>query len=211
MDDLLKSLQESIFKGQAEDAVKFTRQALEKKIPAGEILEKGMISAMEKIGEEFSQGMAYIPDLLVAARAMSAGMEILRGELVKGGVEPKGKVLLGTVFGDVHDIGKNLVKMTLEGAGFQVIDLGTDVSADKFIDAHRQHRPDLIGLSALLSTTMNHMAEIIQKVRQVDPSARFMVGGAPIRQDFADKMKADGYAADAPTAVKKAKEILGLG
>jgi 5-methyltetrahydrofolate--homocysteine methyltransferase len=210
MDDLLKSLQESIFQGQAEDAAKFTRQALEEKISAGEILEKGMIPAMDRIGEEFSKGMAYIPDLLVAARAMSSGMKILRGELVKGGVEPKGKVLLGTVFGDVHDIGKNLVKMTLEGAGFQVIDLGTDVSAEKFAAAYKQHHPDLIGLSALLSTTMNHMGEIIQKVREVNRSAKVIVGGAPIRQEFADKMGANGFAPDAPMAVKKAKEILGI-
>lgn len=211
MASIFISLEDSIYKGKAEEAVQYTRQALEQNILPSLILEKGMIPAMDRIGEDFSKGTAYIPDLLVAARAMSMGMDVLRDALVKQGVEPKGKILIGTVFGDVHDIGKKLVKMTLQGAGFEVIDLGVNVSAEKFVEAYRQHRPNLIGLSALLSSTMNYMGEVVKQVRALDSSAKFMVGGAPIRQVFADKIGANGYAPDAPAAVKKTKEILGMG
>lgn len=210
MDDLLKNLEESIFKGNAKDTLEYTRKALEKNIHPSIILEKGMIPAMDRIGEEFSKGSAYIPDLLVAARAMASGMDALRKAFIKHEVKPKGKIILGTVYGDVHDIGKNLAKMCFEGTGFEVIDLGVDVSSDKFVEAYQKHKPDIIGLSALLSTTVMHMEEIITEVRSFAPNAKFIVGGASVTEAFAKKIGANVYAEDAPTGVKKAKEILGL-
>lgn len=210
MDDILTSLTECIYRGKAEEAASYTSQALKQNLAPGLILEKGMIPAMDRIGEDFSQGLAYIPDLLIAARAMAHGMEALREALIQQGVKSKGKILLGTVFGDVHDIGKKLLKMTMEGAGFQVIDLGINVNAEKFVQVYKEEEPDIIGLSALLSTTMKYMGEVIRQVRQVDNRAKFMVGGAPISQTFADKIGANGYAPNAPGAVKKAKELLGI-
>ncbi len=210
MEDLLKQLEDSVYKGNAKESMQFCQLALEKNIPPGQILEKGMIPAMDRIGDDFSKGLAYIPDLLVAARAMASGMELLRKVLVEHEVPPKGKMVLGTVYGDVHDIGKNLAKMCFEGAGFEVIDLGVDVSSDTFVEAYQKHKPDFMGLSALLSTTVVHMEEIIKKIKSVNPKAKFIVGGAPVTEVFTKKIGADVYAEDAPTGVKKAKEILGL-
>lgn len=210
MDDLLNYLKECIYKGKADEAVQYTTQAMRQNLPPDVILEKGMMTAMDQIGEDFSRGRAFIPDLLVAARAMAQSMETLHEALMEHGVEPKGKILLGAVFGDVHDIGKKLLKMTLEGAGFQVIDLGINVTAEKFLEVCKQEHPDIIGLSALLSTTMNYMGEVIRQVQPVNSQVKFMVGGAPISQAFANKIGAHGYAPDAPSAVKKAKELLGI-
>lgn len=210
MESLLRNIEESIFKGNADEARSFSKQALQKNISPTVILEKGMIPAMDRIGEDFSRGAAYIPDLLVAARAMAAGMDVLREVFVKSGIKPKGKIILGTVFGDVHDIGKNLAKMCFEGIGFEAIDLGVNVSADAFVEAYQMYRPDFIGLSALLTTTVAHMEEIIQKIRSFAPRAKFIVGGAAVTEPFAKKIGADCYAEDAPTGVKKAKEMLGL-
>jgi 5-methyltetrahydrofolate--homocysteine methyltransferase len=210
MDDLLRQLEESIYKGNALEAKQFSQKSLERGVAPTIILEKGMIPAMQRIGEDFSEGVAYIPDLLVSARAMRAGMEILQPAFLKEGVKPKGKIVLGTVFGDVHNIGKDLAKMCFEGAGFQVIDLGIDVSTDRFIEADQEHQPDLIGLSALLTTTLIHMQEIIKAVRLRNPRAKFIVGGAPVTEEFSQKIEADAYAEDAFMGVRKAKNLLGL-
>jgi 5-methyltetrahydrofolate--homocysteine methyltransferase len=165
---------------------------------------------MENLGDRFSRGEAFLPELLLAAETMKASMEVLRPAIVKGGLSPKATMVLGTVEGDIHDIGKNLVKMMFEGAGFKVVDLDINVKADRFLEAYLNEKPDLVGLSALLTTTIGQMEKVIQTIREYDPKAKFIIGGAPITQEFSDKVGADGYARDAGEAVKVGNKILGL-
>ncbi len=166
-----------------------------------------MMPAMEDIGERFSRGEAFIPELIVAAEAMQRGMEALKPRLA-GGERGAGLVVLGTVHGDIHSIGKNLVRMCLEGAGFEVIDIGEDIKTERFVEAYREHRPDILGLSALLSSTMQRIPEVIEAVRSEDSGAVIMVGGAPVTQEFADQAGADGYAPNAFEAARKARELI---
>jgi len=165
---------------------------------------------MSIIGEKFKKNEVYVPEVLIAARAMHAGMDVLKPKLIESGVKNIGKIVMGTVQGDLHDIGKNLVEMMLEGAGFEVIDLGTDVSADKFIEAVKEHQPNIIGMSALLTTTMVNMVEVIKAldVAGLRDKVKIMIGGAPITQNYADQIGADGYSPDAASAVDKAKTFL---
>jgi 5-methyltetrahydrofolate--homocysteine methyltransferase len=176
------------------------------------ILNDGLIGAMGRIGREFKSGQIWAPEVLLAARNMNRGIELLRPLLLKDKVEPKGKIIIGTVKGDIHDIGKNLVRMMMTGAGYEVIDLGTDVPREKFLASIAEHRPDFVGLSALLTTTMLEMKEIIEAVRKTFPNPpRVLIGGAPVTQKFADEIGADGYGEDAIQAVETANRLIASG
>lgn len=204
----LQALNEAVFKGDQQSCVELTKAAVEEGVSADKILNEGLISAMDRIGEGFSKNEIYIPEMLIAARAMKSAMEILEPELVKAGVEPIGKLIIGTAAGDLHDIGKNLVAMMLKGAGFDVIDLGIDVSAEKFIEQAKSTGAQLIGMSSLLTTTMLSMEETIKALKEAGIHAKVIIGGAPVTQAYADKIGADGYAADAAEAVTVAKGLV---
>lgn len=204
----LKVLAEAVMRGDQKKAIEAVTQAIADKMPAKEILEDGLISAMAVVGDKFSRNEVYIPEMLIAARAMKSAVEILEPELVKAGVEPIGKAVVGTVQGDLHDIGKNLVMMMLKGAGFDVIDAGVDVSADQFVEHAKSSGATIVGLSALLTTTMPAMETTVKALRDAGVSTKIMIGGAPITQGYADKIGADGYAADAATAVDVAKTLI---
>jgi 5-methyltetrahydrofolate--homocysteine methyltransferase len=206
-----QELSEAIQKGNAPKAKELTSALLAEKKGAGDVLNKGLLDGMEKIGKRFKANEVYIPEVLIAARAMNQSMEILRPELVKAGVKPIGKILIGTVKGDLHDIGKNLVKMMAQGAGIDVVDLGIDVSADKFAAAAREN-PDAkaVGMSALLTTTMTGMKEVIDRFEKegLRKKVKFMVGGAPLTDQYAKEIGADGYAPDAASAAEKFKAYM---
>ena len=206
LDDISKALQG----GDAEKVSELVRQALQEDIVPKKILEEGLIQGMSIIGEKFKRNEVYVPEVLIAARAMHAGMDVLKPKLTETGVKNIGKVVMGTVKGDLHDIGKNLVKMMLEGAGFEVIDLGVDVSEEKFVEAVKAHQPNIVGMSALLTTTMVNMPEVIKALEAAGlrDKVRVMVGGAPITQNYADQIGADGYSPDAASAADKAKAFL---
>ncbi len=173
------------------------------------ILNEGLIGAMGRIGQEFKSGQLWTPEVLLAARNMNRGIELLRPQLLKDNVAPKGKIVIGTVKGDIHDIGKNLVRMMMTGAGYEVIDLGTDVPREKFLESIAEHHPDFVGLSALLTTTMLEMKEIIQAIRKTFPNPpRVLVGGAPVTQKFADEIGANAYGEDAVQAVEAADRLI---
>ncbi len=207
MQELLPRIKEAVMTGEEEDTSNLVREGLGQGIRPAQILEEAMIPAMEDIGMRFSKGEAYIPELIVAAMAMEAGMEVLKPQL-GGEARGAGKVVLGTVYGDIHTIGKNLVRVCLEVSGFEVVDIGEDIKTESFVEAYREYKPDILGLSALLSSTMQHMPEVIDAVRVADPSALIMVGGAPITQEFADKIGASGFAPNAFDAVLEAKHLL---
>ena len=206
----LNNISESLQRGAAEKVEELVKKALEENLLPKDILENGLIKGMDIIGAKFKKNEVYVPEVLIAARAMHAGMSILRPKLAETGVKNIGKVAMGTVKGDLHDIGKNLVKMMLEGAGFEVIDLGIDVSPDKFVEAVKEHKPNIIGMSALLTTTMVNMAEVIKALEAAGlrDKVKIMIGGAPITQNYADQIGADGYSPDAASAVDKAKTFI---
>ena len=208
--EILASLVESLVEGQDEQVAQLTQKGVQEGLPPLEILNKGLIAGMEVVGRNFKEGEIYVPDVLIAARAMRAGMDILRPLLAESDVPSTGKVILGTVQGDLHDIGKNLVGIMMEGAGFEVIDLGADVSADKFVAAVKEHRPKVVGMSALLTVTMVGMKSVLDSIESqgLRQDVITMVGGAPVTQKFADEIGADGYAHDAVSAVSKVKELL---
>jgi 5-methyltetrahydrofolate--homocysteine methyltransferase len=204
----LKALADAVINGDQNTAVEITKAALEEGTAAKSVLEEGLIAGMDVVGARFKKNEVYIPEVLIAARAMKMAMEILEPELVKAGVEPVGKLLIGTVQGDLHDIGKNLVAMMLKGAGFEVIDLGVDVGPEKFVEQVKAAGAQLVGMSALLTTTMPGMEKTIKALKDAGVSAKIMIGGAPLTQDYADKIGADGYAADAASAVDIAKSLV---
>jgi 5-methyltetrahydrofolate--homocysteine methyltransferase len=206
----LNNISEALQSGRAEKVRELVKQALNEDIIPKKILEEGLIRGMSIIGEKFKKNEVYVPEVLIAARAMHAGMDILKPKLTETGVKNLGKVIIGTVTGDLHDIGKNLVKMMLEGAGFEVIDLGVDVSAEKFVEAVKEHQPNIIGMSALLTTTMVNMVEVIKALEAAGlrDKVKIMIGGAPITQNYADQIGADGYSPDAASAVDKAKTFI---
>ncbi len=206
MEQLLAQLAVCIEKGKVDKAAKhppdmqgqdgaseLTQQALENGITASEILEKALMVGMRRVGDRFAAGKAFIPDLLIAAKAMNAAMAYLKPYFTSGEAQHKGIVILGTVSGDLHDIGKNLVKMVLEGEGWQVVDLGTDVTPERFLTALQENPNALIGLSALLTTTMLNMEPIVQQVKKEFPDTPVFVGGAPLSDEFSRKIGADGY------------------
>ena len=204
----LKALAEAVIRGDQATAVNVTKAALKEKMAPKKILDEGLIAGMDVVGSRFKNNEIYIPEVLIAARAMKMAMEVLEPELVKAGVKPIGRLLIGTVQGDLHDIGKNLVAMMLKGAGFEVIDLGVDVAPEKFAAEAKARGVNLIGMSALLTTTMPGMEKTIKALQQAGVKAKVMVGGAPVTQSFADKIGAQGYAPDAASAVDTAKKLV---
>ena len=209
----LEAIYEAVLNGDAGKTDKEVSAALAAGTPAEDILYKACIPAMEEVGRLFEEGEKFVPEMLISARAMQTGMKLLKPHLAGKDIRTVGKVLVGTVQGDLHDIGKNLVAMMLEGSGFEVVDLGTDVSPAKFVDAVRQHGPHVIGMSALLTTTMPSMVATIEALKEAGlrEQVKVMIGGAPITQDFADKIGADGFAPDASSASRKAKVLVGAG
>ena len=207
---ILNDISSWLQQGRAPKVKACVQQALDEGIPAGEILEQGLLDGMNIIGQKFKNNEVFVPEVLIAARAMTKGIEVLRPHLVADGVEEKGTVVIGTVKGDLHDIGKNLVAMMIESAGFEVIDLGVDVSSDKFIEAVRSN-PDtkIVACSALLTTTMPALRDTVAALNAADfrSKIKVMVGGAPITQEFADEIGADAYTPDAASAAAKAKEL----
>ena len=204
----LKALADAVIRGDQTAAVEITKTALKEGTPAKSVLHDGLIAGMDIIGARFKKNEVYIPEVLIAARAMKMAMEILEPELVKAGVKPIGKFMIGTVQGDLHDIGKNLVAMMLKGAGFEVIDLGVDVGSDKFIERAKATGVQLIGMSALLTTTMPSMEKTLKAIKAAGVPAKVMIGGAPVTQGYASKIGADGYAPDAASAVDVAKKLV---
>lgn len=205
----LKALADAVIKGDQNTAVEITTAALAEGMPAKSVLDDGLIAGMDIIGARFKKNEVYIPEVLIAARAMKMAMAILEPALAKAGVQPIGKCLIGTVQGDLHDIGKNLVAMMLKGAGFDVVDLGVDVDPEKFVEQVKAADANVVvGMSALLTTTMPGMEKTLKALRDSGVSAKIMVGGAPVTQDYADRIGADGYAADAASAVDVAKSLV---
>jgi 5-methyltetrahydrofolate--homocysteine methyltransferase len=204
----LKALAEAVIAGDPNTAVAVTKQAIGEQMSAETILKEGLIAGMEVIGMRFKNNEVYVPEVLMAARAMKMAMQVLEPELVKAGVKPVGKLVIGTVQGDLHDIGKNLVAMMMKGAGFEVIDLGVDVASEKFIERAKATGAQLVGMSTLLTTTMPGLEKTLKAIRSSGLGAKVMVGGAPVTQSYADKIGADGYAPDAATAVDVAKRLI---
>ncbi len=206
MEEIIHKIYEGVLEGNRELVVEGVQQAINAQVPAEKVLKEGMMTAMSEAGKLFEEGEFFVPELLVAARAMQGGMELLKPLLVAEDVDPVGRVVLGTVKGDLHDIGKNLVGMMLEGAGFEVTDLGTDVEADAFVEAVKSSGAQILGMSALLTTTMSNMPSTIEALKQAGlrDSVKVMVGGAPVTQSYAQQIGADGYAPDASQAAKLA-------
>jgi 5-methyltetrahydrofolate--homocysteine methyltransferase len=211
MSDILSAISTMVIEGNFADVVESTNQALEEGLSAEEILNKGLMPGMDHVGVEFKAGNMFVPEVLRSAKAMQEAMEILRPLLAESGAETAGKVVLGTVKGDLHDIGKNLVGMMCEGAGFEIVDLGKDVEPDDFVAAVKEHKPQILGMSALLTTTMRAMERTIKALEEagVRDTVKIMIGGAPVTQDFADQIGADGYAANAASASEMAKQFAG--
>jgi len=204
----LKSLADAIIKGDQNAAFQITKAALTEGTSAETVLNDGLIAGMDVIGGRFKRNEVYIPEVLIAARAMKMAMQVLEPELVKAGVKPRGKFLIGTVQGDLHDIGKNLVAMMLKGAGFEVVDLGVDVGPEKFVEQAKATGVQVIGMSTLLTTTMPSMEKTLKALKEAGVSAKVMIGGAPVTQGYADKIGADCYSPDAASAVDMAKSLV---
>ncbi len=209
MSDILSKMASNLYEGEEEKVAALVQQALDQGMKPQEILSDGLIAGMDKVGVDFKAGDLFVPEVLIAARAMSAGMHVLRPLLADSDVTSAGKYVIGTVKGDLHDIGKNLVKMMLEGAGFETIDLGTDVDPASFVSAIQEHQPNLVGMSALLTTTMVNMKATLEALQEAGlrDSVKIMVGGAPVTAAFAKEIGADAYAPDAATAVDLAREL----
>jgi 5-methyltetrahydrofolate--homocysteine methyltransferase len=210
MADILQQIADNLYDGKNNKVAELTQQALDGGATAAEILNGGLVAGMDRVGTDFKSGDLFVPEVLIAARAMHAGMDILRPLLAESDVPSAGKVIVGTVEGDLHDIGKNLVTMMLEGGGFDVVDLGIDITPEKFIEAVKTEQPDLLGMSTLLTTTMPAVEKTIDALNAagVRDSVKVMIGGAPVTQEYADKVGADGYAADAASAVDLARSLM---
>jgi 5-methyltetrahydrofolate--homocysteine methyltransferase len=207
----VEAVYQAVLEGDAGEAAAQVQAALDAGTAPGQILNNGCIAAMAEVGRLFEEGEMFVPEMLIAARAMQAGMNLLKPHLAEGEITSAGKVVIGTVAGDLHDIGKNLVGMMMEGAGFEIVDLGTDVSADDFVAAVKEHSPNLIGMSALLTTTMPSMTATVEALTEAGlrDQVKVLIGGAPVTQAFADEIGADGFAPDASSATRKAKELMG--
>ncbi len=207
---ILEELAQKVESGDAAGAKELTEKAMAEGLSAVEILNGGMSKGMESIGKKFKNNEDFVPELLIAARAMKAAIELIKPELAKGGGKARGKVVIGTVSGDLHDIGKNLVALMLEGAGLDVVDAGTNVSKEKFVEMIRQEKPDILAMSALLTTTMSYIPEVMEslKAEQVRDGPKVIIGGAPLTQKFADEVGADGYSGDAASAAELAKGMI---
>jgi 5-methyltetrahydrofolate--homocysteine methyltransferase len=207
---ILEDLHQSVIDGDMDRTQELTAKAIAENVPPEQILKEGLISAMAEVGRMFEAGEFFVPEMLIAARAMKSGLTLLRPRLIAANVKAIGKVVIGTVEGDVHDIGKNLVGMMLEGAGFEVIDLGADVHPEKYVQAVKDHHPDLLACSALLTTTMPRMKEVIQALEKAGlrDQVKVMVGGAPLTESYAREIGADLYAPDAASAASRANELI---
>ena len=210
MSNVLEAIQKDLYSGKLDGVKKGVKKALEEGLSAQEVLAKGLLAGMDKVGKDFKAGDLFIPEVLMCAKAMHAGLDILKPLLVGSGTELQGKVVIGTVAGDLHDIGKNLVRMMLEGAGFEIIDLGVSVSPEKFIEAVKANGAQLIGMSALLTTTMPAMKLTIEGLKKagIRENVKVLVGGAPVTASFAESLGADAYAPDAASAVDMARELM---
>ena len=207
---VIDNISEALQKGKAKDVAALIEEALNSGVSAQEILDKGLLHGMSLIGIKFKNNEVFVPEVLIAARALNKGTEVLKPKLIEAGVKPIGKVIICTVKGDLHDIGKNLVRMMLEGTGFEVIDLGVDIAEDKIIDAVKEHEPQIVCLSALLTTTMNQQAVVIDalKTAGLRDKVKVMVGGAPVTQSYCDSINADAYSQDAASAAMLAKTFV---
>lgn len=207
---LMEEIYESVVTGKLKDAPDLVKQALDEDLDAAGILNNGLISAMNEVGRRFEEGEYYIPEMLLAARTMQACVPLLKPKLLEADVKPVGKVVIGTVKGDLHDIGKNLVAMMLEGAGFEITDLGTDVSPEKFIASIKENEPELVGMSALLTTTMPALKTTIDAIEEAGlrEKVKIMIGGAPVTQKYADEINADIYSPDGAGAARIAKTVI---
>jgi 5-methyltetrahydrofolate--homocysteine methyltransferase len=206
----LQGIATAVIEGKRDVVTQKVKQAIDENVHVGEILNKGLIAGMSVIGDRFRKNEVYVPEVLIAARAMKAGLAIIEPLLAKGGVKPLATVVIGTVKGDLHDIGKNLVAMMLQGGGFKVVDLGTDVSPEKFVASAQESGAAIIGMSALLTTTMPQMASVVKAVKESGLKVKTMIGGAPVTQSFADEIGADGYSPDAASAVDTAAKLAGV-
>ena len=205
----MKAIADALFKGDRDKVVKLTKEAIEAGTKAEEVLNDGLIAGMDVVGTKFKANEIYVPEVLIAARAMHGGMAILEPELKKAGVKPLATVVLGTVKGDLHDIGKNLVGMMLTGGGVKVVDVGTDVPAGKFVEICKAEGAAVCAMSALLTTTMPQMAEVVKALKDAGVKVKTIIGGAPVTQNYADEIGADGYAPDAASAVDVTKQLIG--
>jgi 5-methyltetrahydrofolate--homocysteine methyltransferase len=213
MSEILEQISTAVIEGNLDDIFDLTEDALDDDLSAEEILNKGLMPGMDYVGVEFRAGNMFVPEVLRSARAMQNSMDLLKPLLAESGVKMVGKVLLGTVKGDLHDIGKNLVGMMCEGAGFEVQDLGKDVAPEDFLEAVKAFEPDVLGMSALLTTTMRAMESTIKVLQEagVRDTVKVMIGGAPVTQAFAEQIGADGYASNAAGAADLAKRFVGAG
>lgn len=208
--DNIEALRENLISGKADEVRKKIEEALSLGLSVQTILNEGLVKAMDVVGKRFKANEIYVPEVLVAARAMHAGMDVLKPLLLKQRVKKIGKIVIGTVSGDLHDIGKNLVGIMMEGAGFEVIDLGIDISPEKFVDAVRKEKPTFLGMSALLTTTMLYMPKVIDALKEAGlrEKVKVIIGGAPVSSDFAKEIGADGHADDARSAVEITRELI---
>jgi corrinoid protein of di/trimethylamine methyltransferase len=210
LDELYEQMGDDLYDGLADEVVEAVNEALRRGQAAYEVMTEGLVAGMDIVGEDFRDGILFVPEVLMAAKAMKSGMAILRPLLAESGAPRQGTLVIGTVKGDIHDIGQNLVSMMLEGAGFEVINLGINVDADKFLGAIREHQPDIIGMSALLTTTMPYMKVVVDRLKEesIRDDIIVMIGGAPVTQAFADHVGADGYGEDAAAAVELARKLV---
>jgi 5-methyltetrahydrofolate--homocysteine methyltransferase len=211
MSDILTQMSDSVIKGNLGDMVDLTEDALDDGLTPQDILDNGLMPGMDYVGVEFKAGRMFVPEVLRSARAMQNSMDILRPLLAETGATMTGTIVIGTVKGDLHDIGKNLVGMMSEGAGFDVYDIGKNIDPDTFVQAVKEHEPDILGMSALLTTTMRSMQHTIDALKEagVRDQVKIIIGGAPVTKDFADAIGADGYASNAASAVELAKQLAG--
>ena len=209
----LQALAEAVINGDRDEVARMAQEAVDEGVGPDSIVNQGLIVGMDEVGRRFKANEFYVPEVLIAARAMHAGMDIVNPLLAESGIEPRGRVLIGTVQGDLHDIGKNLVAMMLEGGGYEVIDMEVDVPADQFVAAVNEHSPNVVAMSALLTTTMPAMKDTIEafEAAGVRQQIKIMIGGAPVTQDYADEIGADGYAPDAASAVDLAADLMSAG
>jgi 5-methyltetrahydrofolate--homocysteine methyltransferase len=211
MSEIFESISANLLEGNEEEVPQLVQKALDQGLTPKEILDKGLLTGMDEVGARFERCEMFVPAILMSAKAMQNGLEVLRPHLVSAGAKPLGKIVLGTVKGDIHDIGKNLVGMMCEGAGFEVINLGFDVGPEQFIEAIKTHQPDIVGMSAMLTTTMLAMGFTIKAMQEANlrDKVKVMIGGAPVDSEIAKRIGADGYGYNAPAAVKLAKQLLG--
>ena len=210
--ELIEQIQDDLYDGLADEVAEITNELLRREMTPYDIVTKALIGGMDVVGVDFRDGILFVPEVLMAARAMKAGMAILRPLLSESGVQELGTMVIGTVKGDIHDIGKNLVAMMMEGAGFKVINIGVNNDSDSFLDSVREHDADIVGMSALLTTTMPYMGVVIKALKEAGLREKVivMVGGAPLNEAFAEDIEADAYCKDAAIAVQTAKDLIAI-